>query len=334
MSVPESLYQIAPPVLPNMRPSRFDGGGFGADLNSFAAPDQARLARIYAAVNGVGAVSLRSDPVLLRERLTALDTQALIRDASELGSDTAGAVVDETRMRQLLHDVRGGGLQVLVGAAELIRYDPGAAAFAKNAVSAARDHAKIMRAGFPALDPVTYAHDESAKVHAVDGIVTTWNGLTMLQNGRTVRVSVDCEYRGAITGRCLETAAIDRIVCNYVNNAVRFAADGRVSVWVFRAGPELVRWAVHNAVTADDRAWLDQKTGGDLRKLFQGGTTRGGNGVGLSGCAEIVGECFGVGPKRAVQGGYLGARADAGGYTAWFHWPAHASGDVTCACDD
>jgi hypothetical protein len=109
----------------------------------------------------------------------------------------------------------------------LLQFDPTAVGFARNAVSAARDHAKIMRAGFPALDPEVYAHDESTRVHAVDNLVTTWDGLTTRHGDRTIRVAVECDYRGAITGRCLETAAIDRIMCNYVNNAMRFAADGR-----------------------------------------------------------------------------------------------------------
>ena len=332
MPLPPSLHELAPTDLPNYRSSRFDGGGFGLELDAFGLPDRARLARVYAAAHEVGRTPLDSPPAALAAPLLALDADALIRDASALGSDTDPAVTGERRVKQLLHDVRGGGLQVLVGAAQLLRLDP-AAGFARNAVSAARDHAKIMRAGFPALDPEVYAHDESVRVHAVDKLVTTWDGLSTRLGDRTIRVTVECEYHGAITGRCLETAAIDRVMCNYVNNAMRFAADGRVSVWVFRVGPSLVRWAVRNAVTADDRAWLMRQNGGDLRVLFRGGTTHGGNGIGLSGCAEIVGECFGVDADAAVRGGYLGARADADGYTAWFHWPAHEPGKPCDCCD-
>jgi hypothetical protein len=205
---------------------------------------------------------------------------------------------------------------------------------ARNALCAARDHAKIMRAGFPALDPDRYAADEAARVHAIDGFVKTWKGMSVRQGERVVSVGVECEYSGAITGRCLETAAIDRVMYNYVNNAVRFTADGYVGVWIFRVGRELVRWVVHNTLSADDRAWLDRATGGDPRMLFRGGTTRGGNGIGLSGCADVVAACFGLDASEAVRKGHLGARADATGYYAWFHWPSFTGtlSEATCGC--
>lgn len=332
MSVSDRLRALAPTDLPNARPHRFDGGGFGADLAAFGPGDRLRLARIYSAVDAVGRALASESPAALRDRLLAVDGAALVRDARALGSDTPAALTDEPRMKRLLHDVRGGGLQVLLGTVELLELDPGATDLVANGAAAARDHAKIMRAGFPALDPDRYAADEAARVHAIDGFVTTWDGLTVRHAGRPVAVGVECEYRGAITGRCLETASIDRVMYNYVNNAIRFAADGRVGVWIFRAGPDLVRWVVHNALSADDRAWLDRATGGDPRVLFRGGTSRGGNGIGLSGCAEIVAECFGVDPAAAVRHGHLGARADATGYYAWFHWPALSGAGAAGAC--
>ena len=319
------LYDLAPTDLPNRRADRFDGRGFGLDLAAFGPADRARLARLYAMVDNVYRPLAGARAASPRERLLALDGAALVRDASALGSDTPPEVTREPRVRRLLHDIRGGGLQLLLGTAELLQLNPAADDLVPNALSAARDHAKIMRAGFPALDPETYTADEEARVHAIDGFVTTWDGLSLKRAGRSVAVTVECEYRGAITGRCLETASIDRIMYNYMNNAMRFAADGKVAVWIFLAGSDLVRWVVHNTLSEDHRAWLDRATGNDSKVLFHGGLTQGGNGIGLSGCAEIVAECFGVEPTDALRAGHLGARADATGFTAWFHWPVYGA---------
>jgi hypothetical protein len=330
MSIPERLYALAPTDLPNHRPDRFDGSGFGVDLATFAPPDQDRLRRIYATADGIGRAA--GQPATLRTRLLAVDTAALLADGAALGQDTPPEVVEVPRVRQLLHDVRGGGLQVLLGTVELVRFGAPDDLTAGGA-AAARDHAKIMRAGFPALDPDRYTADEAARVHSIDGFVTTWDGMTVRHGGGAATVAVECAYRGAITARCLETAAIDRVMYNYVNNAARFAADDRVRVWIFPAGDGLVRWVVHNTLSADDRAWLNRTTGGDPRALFAGGLTNGGSGVGLSGCAAVVGECFGLDPIDAVRRGHIGARSDDTGYYAWFHWPAHAGAAAdACGC--
>ena len=332
MPVPEHLFALAPLDLRNDRLDRFDGDGFGLDLEAFGPADRARLDRIYAATDAVGRTA-RDDPDDARTALLAIDEAALIADASALGRDTPSAVTAVPRVAQLLHDVRGGGLQVMIGTAELLRLDPTTTEFATGGAAAARDHAKIMRAGFPALDPDRYAADETARVHGIDGFVATWDGMTVKQGKRTAAVGVECEYRGAITARCLETAAIDRVMYNYVNNAARFADDGRVRVWIFPTGGGLVRWVVHNALAPADRAWLNRSTAGDPRSLFAGGLTSGGHGVGLSGCAAVVGECFGLSPADAVRQGHLGARADDSGYYAWFHWPAHAGAAAgACGC--
>lgn len=331
MPVPPLLYDLAPLDLDNRRPNRFDGDGFGLDLGAFGPADRARLGRLYAATDRVGRAA-RDGPNAARAALLALDEAALIADASALGCDTPPAATAAPRVAQLLHDVRGGGLQVMIGTAELLRLDPAATELVAGGAAAARDHAKIMRAGFPALDPDRYAADEAARVHAIDGFVATWDGMTVKQGERTAAVRVECEYRGAITARCLETAAIDRVMYNYVNNAARFAADGRVRVWIFPTAGGLVRWVVHNALAPADRAWLNRSTAGDPRALFAGGLTNGGHGIGLSGCAAVVGECFGLPPADAVRRGHLGARADDSGYYAWFHWPAHAGAAVACGC--
>jgi len=54
-----------------------------------------------------------------------------------------------------------------------------------------------------------------------------------------------------------------------------------------------------------------------------GGLTRGGNGLGLSNCADFVAAAFGLPDiDAALRGRYLGAVVEDGWYLAWAHWPA------------
>lgn len=143
-------------------------------------------------------------------------------------------------------------------------------------------------------------------------------------------VAVRCSFAGAVSARCLETASIDRVVYNLVNNAARFAADRAVTLWVFPVAPGLTRWVVENRIAPDQAAFLTDRVGGDLGRLFAGGVTRGGTGVGLANCAEIVADCFGLeSPGEAVGRGYLGAAAVNYTYRAWFHWPVAPGGPRT-----
>ncbi len=50
-------------------------------------------------------------------------------------------------------------------------------------------------------------------------------------------LAVSCDYRG--------------------DSAARFTADGAVALDIFTGRPDLVRWGVSNALTADQRCWLE-----------------------------------------------------------------------------
>lgn len=52
-------------------------------------------------------------------------------------------------------------------------------------------------------------------------------------------------------------------------------------------------------------AWLTNTVGTDLQPLFRGGLTRGGHGIGLASCTEIVAEAFGLDQGKAIESGYL-----------------------------
>jgi signal transduction histidine kinase len=322
--VPDVLLSLAPTDLPTLRVARFDGTGCEVPLARFAPDDREILTRLYAAVKEVHALRLSGGPVAasLEQLVVAAADGRLMAAASALGEATRSAGRATPEVYRALHDVRGGGLTVFLGAADLLAAAPGDRGLLRMAADAARDHAKIMRNLLPDIDPAGRAADEAAKPHGIDHFTTKWAGARV---GPAATVAVRCVFAGDVSARCLETASVDRVVYNYVNNAARFSADGAVTLWVVPAGDGLSRWVVQNAIAPDQAAFLAERVGGDLGRLFRGGITRGGTGIGLANCADVVADCFGLeGPAEALQSGYLGAALRGPDFYAWFHWPALA----------
>ena len=318
-----ALLNLAPTDLPLLRPARFDGGGFEVPTDRLSPDDQDLVRRVYDAVQELSLLRQvmkdAPDYPALEDYIRRFADGVLLADVQRLGQDAA-----DTAVRRATHDIRGGGLTVLLGTADLLASLPGDRDLIRSCVAAARDHAKIMRNLVPDLDPAARAADEAAKAHGIDHFTTKWAGATVHGPAGPVTVSLHCSFTGAISARCLETASIDRVVYNYVNNAVRFAAGVAVALHVLPVGRGLTRWVVRNAVAPDQAAFL---AGHDPARLFAGGVTRGGTGVGLSNCAVIVADCFGLdAPDEAVARRYLGSAVRGDEYLAWFHWPAYESG--------
>ncbi|QJW98526.1 ATP-binding protein [Frigoriglobus tundricola] len=329
LTIPRSLYELAPTTLASNRSERFDGAGYEVPSAHFAPPDRILLDRVYRAINGLPLLwnSMRHAPdyTALEDYVRRVEAEALMNDAKHLGEATRATGAYTPAVRNALHDIRGGGLTVFLGTAELLGMVPGDRDMIRRCVDAARDHAKIMRNLLPDIDPVVRAADEATKAHGIDHFTSKWDGMATQGPTGPVSVGVQCAFEGAISARCLETSSIDRVVYNYVNNAVRFAAGGAVTLWVFPVADGLTRWVVQNAIAPDQSAFLAEKAGPGFERLFAGGVTRGGTGVGLANCAEIVADCFGLpSPAEAVRHGYLGATTQGTDYHSWFHWPAYS----------
>ncbi|MGK7930000.1 MAG: hypothetical protein AB4041_01010, partial [Microcystaceae cyanobacterium] len=116
---------------------------------------------------------------------------------------------------------------------------------------------------------------------------------------------------------------------------VRFSDSETVRLTVIRLNSFLTRWVVENQLSEGQKIWLHETLGGDLAKLFQGGYTRSGHGIGLSNCSDLVASSFGLSPSEAIEGGDLGAKVLDNTYYAWFHWPIYLSEDqneANCQC--
>ena len=73
----------------------------------------------------------------------------------------------------------------------------------------------------------------------------------------------------------------------------------------------------------EHRERLQSDLGDDLSRVFEGGYTTGGYGLGLRICGDFVTHGYNLPSLRVALGeGYLGARLIRDTFVAWFHWPA------------
>ncbi len=228
-----------------------------------------------------------------------------------------------------LHDIRGGSLNALLGMVQMMRLDAAQADYGLRCFGYVRDHLKIMRNCLPALDPVAVARDREARVHSVDLLAQKWGTGKFNYDRRERDVAFVCTYRGNVSDRCMEFAALDRVIYNLMNNAARHTSDGRIGLAIFTpsATAASVRFVVSNPIEPAHVAALTKLTGGDVGVLLQGGRSTTGSGLGLRICADFVAHAFGIrSAPEAIEAGYLGARIENGEFLVWFHWPRGSEG--------
>ncbi|MFP5467624.1 MAG: ATP-binding protein [Gammaproteobacteria bacterium] len=299
-------------------------------LRSLSPVDQAHVRVLYGFAKDLYvawmAMQAQPDWEALRARIVSFLSPPLSQSVKELGHHSLATCAPGDAMASLgkvLHDIRGGALMPLQLYAHMAQEEADPLQL-RSAVFLARDQAKIMRNILPDLDPEVRRADESEKPHYIRGVADKWDGFRFDRPDQAPgHVSVHCSYDGLLASCCLEASAVDRIVYNYINNAIRFTAGPQIRLEILPVGEHVVRWMVANPITADQAAWLQDSTRGDLSSLFRGGITRGGHGLGLSNCADFVAAAFGLHDiDEALAGKYLGAVARDGWYLAWAHWPS------------
>ena len=336
---------LAPLDLSYSSPKRFDGEGFAITENRFVQADIDLIQRVYRMLRRAHGLwlHLRDAATIAETRHADLYRKHILRDLRDrrflltlrdLGAATYALGTPPHDVRSALHDIRGGALLALIGFATAeARGEPISDSEIRHAALRARDHARIMRHAVSDLDPQLREIDSVITTHSMLDFVDKWNDAVYRAGERQVTINIDVAFDGFIAEHDLETAALDRVVYNHINNAAHYCADNKVSVAAFAINDKLVRWVVSNAILPEHNLQLREATNGNLGRLFEGGATRGGHSIGLAMCAEIVAAACGLpSADEAVARGYIGATVRDHRYCAWFHWPIHQpSAPLTCA---
>lgn len=321
---PATLAALPPEALPNLRMARYRGGTLAVSLAVFAARDQATLRTLYQLLTELWTV-LTTPPAggstllqMVGQFAARPDWQQVRAAMQELGTATQDPTLD-----LVIHDLRGGSFTALVGTLDLLtRARPPARAL-PTLVVLVRDRVHALRNLVPDLDVTGAAADQQPQPQPVERLVEKWRLAPAQVGNHVARVNLDVAVQGAVAARPSELAALDAVLTNLVNNAVRFAVDRQVYLVVLpHATGRDVRVVVSNELTADHQATLTARFGTDWRGLFAGEFTTGGTGLGLRICAAYVAECYGLaGTRQAIDGQYLAAIVWEAAFVAYFHWP-------------
>ena len=270
----------------------------------------------------------------LREFLVKAGYEVVMRRIHDLGA-TLEANETPLALRKIYHDIRGCGLPALVMHLDMVLAGEAQAQDLGRIFLLCRDQLKIIRNALPDVDPAGYARDLESNEHSTTLLLDKWSTAIYRLRGAEVALTMRCEFEGSISERCMEFAALDRVVYNLVNNAARFAADGKVDLNIFAIdedgrGPARdetdLRFVVMNRLHPHHGARIRADLGDDLSSLFGGGYTTGGHGLGLSICGDFVTDGYGLPSLHtALANGYLGARIIRDTFLVWFHWPARRS---------
>lgn len=325
-----TLSLLAPPQLVSYRTQRTTGDRLTVSLSEFPLDDQATIVAVYQALGDLFIVleATREDVAASRSATQSFIQRVgwhnLVKRTQFLGRSSGGQPISD-QLGAVVHDLRGGSLTALAVNMQLLELGMLAPNDILRLFFLTRDHLKMMRNGIYDLDSARYQQDLRQRPHSVQLLVEKWSAASyrLQQQQHAAEVLVDCRFEGTVSERCIEFAALDRVLYNLINNAARFTANGLVYLAIFPlTDARDVRFVVYNQTSAEHRERLQERFGNDLSSLFQGGFTTGGTGLGMRICAEFVTDAYGVGTvERSLEDSYLGAQLRSDYFVTWFHWP-------------
>ncbi|MBA3469874.1 MAG: HAMP domain-containing histidine kinase [Herpetosiphonaceae bacterium] len=325
------LQALAPPTLPSLRASRYFGDDNSVVLADFTPADQAVIKEMYATlITLMGHLRQQKDTAFdlpsLQALLTQLSWPALIKQLQQLGTTMPEHAA--THLGEAIHDIRGGSFAALSINVQMLSLGLVEDDDLLRIFFLVRDHLKIMRNAVRDIDLQRYRADWEQKLHNVKLIVEKWTNTIHKVSNSSAQIELDCQFDGNISERCLEFSALDRVLYNMVNNAVRHTADKVVYLSIFPADPAQphdVRFVIYNAIAPEHRQTLQQHFGDNLNQVFGSGFTTGGSGLGLRICAHFVANAYGIHSfEEATSAGYFGATLLDSYFVNWFHWPVAA----------
>ncbi|HEU4327014.1 MAG TPA: ATP-binding protein [Roseiflexaceae bacterium] len=332
MSTPlndQLLTGLAPQGLPTYRTGRYGGEGISVLLADFAHADRSALQKVYVVLLALrdlldprgGGGTLQAARALLQEHGWGV----ILEEMRQLGSSEGEDGERPQYMRAVLHDLRGGAFQALAIHLQLLDLGLAQEEDLTRVFLLTRDHLKIMRNCIPDLDAQRYDQDRRDRAHSVRLLIEKWDQNIYQVPGVSASVVMDCRFEGSVSERCIEFSALDRVIYNLMNNAVRNTADEVVYLVLLplpAETPKDLRFVVYNRVTSEQRTTLEKRYGDRLSELFRGGFTTGGSGQGMNICANFVMNAYGLQTiDQALDGGYIGAAYQEGYFVNWVHWP-------------
>ncbi len=324
------LATLAPQQLVNYRTLRYRGEGMSLALNEFADTDRATLTRLYALLTSIYDLLKEDwhDPQKVAAPLQTIVQEAnwtrFIGELQHLGRATREQHNSPT-LAQILHDIRGGSFMALSLYLQLLEMSLVSDEDFARVFFLARDHLKIMRNAIREIDPPRQTVDATLNMHSVRLFLEKWDRVLYRLPGNTARIHVDCHFSGSVSESCLEFSALDRVLYNLINNAVRYTSGDAVYVAILPVPSEEahdLRFIVYNPISDAQQAALANKFGDSLSELFRGGFTTDGHGLGMRICADFVINAYGLrGIDAAITEGYFGATMHDGMFINWIHWP-------------
>ncbi len=332
----EVLLGLAPSDAITSRKARFVEPEGGLSMADIPQHDREILKDLYWFISDLNqhATRLRERPRGSMDELLAFladnSYSGLVDRCSELGVELKG-VPNTEALRLAYHDIRGGSLVALIAHLDLIEIGQAQDEDIDRIRILSRDHRKIMRNIIPDIDPVSRARDLELRYHGMDLLREKWAKTSYQFTNSSSGITVHSDFSGAVADCCMEFSFLDRVIYNLINNASRFSADRSVQLHVFAlddAEATNLRFVVVNKISSHHHQALEAQLNGNMSRLFAGGFTTGGNGLGMRICADCVAHGYGLSsPDEARENGYLGAKLIADYFVAWFHWPARRDRD-------